>query len=78
MDELRAPDGPIGLAEKAAARRRPVARMEAAGMHQLTELRDEDFWAVDPANGRPRISPYRYFSAAEWAEFPRRHAADAD
>ncbi len=38
-------------------------------MHRLTELREEDFWAVDPANGRPRISPYRYFNAAEWANF---------
>ncbi len=38
-------------------------------MHRVPELREEDFWGVDPANGRPRISPYLYFSGAEWANF---------
>jgi type I pantothenate kinase len=38
-------------------------------MNQIVELRDEDFWAVDPSNGKPRISPYRYFTSAQWAGF---------
>lgn len=38
-------------------------------MDQLAETRDADFWAVDPANGKPRISPYRYFSAEQWSKF---------
>lgn len=38
-------------------------------MDQSVEVRDEDFWLKDPGNGRPRVSPYRYFSAAQWSDF---------
>jgi len=39
-------------------------------MDQAVEARQDDFWAAEPSeNGKPRVSPYRYFSAAQWAGF---------
>ncbi len=38
-------------------------------MDQIADPREDDFWSVGPTDGKPKFSPYSYFSASQWADF---------
>jgi type I pantothenate kinase len=38
-------------------------------MERIVPAREDDFWSVDPGNGKPLVSPYGFFTAQQWADF---------